>query len=323
MMPRFMRADSYLKVWRLPMGELDDLDFPMRVILDCDTKNEVDDQLAIAYALGRSMIDVVGVISVQNTLASGPDSVSIYLEEAERIVALANRTDVPCLRGASRPMEDIDEIVSSDGLDFLIAACEEGPLTVLATGPATDIAAFVQHAPRKMQEQVHIVWAGGFPDPQTWSAHKFGELNARADIAGWRRVFRSAVNLTVLTGWPAVETVKMPWKVCVDKLREFQFPLGTYLADLITEYGMTRHRMDMDADRSGDKVLWDIVNVATVALPNAVKLTDTKLPYVDPAGVCDWERAERSAPFALEVDASAILEDFWSAMGQLAKAGNQ
>ena len=158
---------------------------------------------------------------------------------------------------------------------------------------------------------------GGFPDLETWNAHKFGELNARADIAAWRQVFRKAINLTVLTGWPAVETVKMPWRECVDKLRALQFPLGEYLADLIADYSATRHRMDMDVDRSGDKVLWDIVNVARISIPEAVMLTERELPYVDPAGVPDWDRAKRTALFALDVDAGAILEDFWSAMWQL------
>ena len=296
---------------------------PVRVILDCDTKNEVDDQLAIAYALGRPNMDVVGVISVQNTIASGPDSVAIYHEEAERIVELSGRRDVPCLRGASRPMEHIDEAVASEGLDFLIAACEQGPLTLLGTGPATDIAAFIQVAPQEMQDRVQIVWAGGFPDVETWNAHKFGELNARADIAAWRHVFRSAMNLTVLTGWPAVETVKMQWRECVARFRELRFPLGTYLADEIEEYATTRHRMDMDEDRSGEKVLWDIVNVARISIPDAVKLTERSLPYVDPAGTPDWSKAVRSAPFALEVDVDAILDDFWSALKELSLANRE
>lgn len=290
-----------------------------RVILNCDTKNEVDDQMAIAYALGRSHIDVVGVISVQNTIASGPESLDIYQEEAVRVTALSGRADVPCLRGAKTPMEHIDDVVVSDGLDFLIAAGEEGPLTLLGTGPATDIAAFVQTAPQAIQDRVRIIWAGGFPDEETWAAHKFGELNARADIAAWRRVFRSANNLTVLTGWPAVETVKLPWKQCVARLRELNFPLGSYLADQIAEYASTRHRMDMDVDRSGDKVLWDIVNVACVSIPEAVRLAERPLPYIDPAGAHAWNSVDRKALFALELDVGAILRDFWEALNQLSK----
>ena len=290
---------------------------PVRVILDCDTKNEIDDQVAIAYALGCPGIDVIGVISVQNILASGPNSVEIYQEEAERIVSLAGRSDVPCLRGARTPMEHIDDVVSSEGLDFLVAACEEAPLALLGTGPATDIAAFVLSAPEAVQERAQIIWAGGFPDVATWNEHKYGELNARADIAAWRRVFESAMNLTVLTGWPAVETVKLPWTQCVERFRELNSPVGDYLAELFTEYAAHGRPMDMDAQRAGDKVLWDIVNVARISVPEAVRLTERMLPYVGPSGVPDWDKTVRSAPFALEVDADAILEDLWTALGRL------
>src|SRR4051794_16523005 len=82
-------------------------DTPLRVVLNCDTANEIDDQFAIAYALGSPALDVRGVISVQNTLIHGKESVAIYQEEAERVVGLCGkRAVVPCLRGAAVPMED-------------------------------------------------------------------------------------------------------------------------------------------------------------------------------------------------------------------------
>src|SRR5919107_731773 len=69
-----------------------------RVVLDCDTANEVDDQFAIAYALGLPVgtLDVRGVISVHNTTAHGPGSRDMYQEEAVRVVALC-ASDVPCV----------------------------------------------------------------------------------------------------------------------------------------------------------------------------------------------------------------------------------
>jgi hypothetical protein len=59
---------------------------PIRAVLDCDTANEVDDQFAIAHALGlpEGALDVRGVVSVHNTIAHGPGSRDTYQEEAER-----------------------------------------------------------------------------------------------------------------------------------------------------------------------------------------------------------------------------------------------
>jgi inosine-uridine nucleoside N-ribohydrolase len=286
---------------------------PVRVVLNCDTKNEIDDQLAISYALGVSHLHVLGVISVQNTIADGGRSLEIYHQEAERITSLCGRGDLPCLRGGRRPMEDVYDVVRSEGLDFLLSCAAEAPFTLLATGPATDIAAFTLAAPAELADRVSVIWAGGFPDQRTWERHKFGELNARADIHAWRRVFASTTRLTVLPGWPAVQTVRMLWPDFLSRLRRLGSPLGDYLAGVAVEYASRRSELDMDAQRE-EKVLWDIVNVAAVSIPEAVILTEQELPSVDPAGAPDWSRPTGKALFGLQVDESAILDDFWTAM---------
>lgn len=106
---------------------------PTRIVLDCDTANEVDDQFAISHALGlpEGTLDVRGVISVHNTTAHGPGSRDMYQEEAERVVALC-ASDVPCIPGAERPMESREEPVPSAGLEFLVEEARLSPLTVIA-----------------------------------------------------------------------------------------------------------------------------------------------------------------------------------------------
>ena len=89
---------------------------PPRVVLDCDTANEIDDQFAIAHALGLppGTFDVRGIVSVHNTTAHGPASRDIYQEEAERVVALCGER-VPCIPGAEHPMETREDPVGSSG----------------------------------------------------------------------------------------------------------------------------------------------------------------------------------------------------------------
>src|SRR5918996_6291155 len=126
----------------------------VRVVLDCDTANEVDDQFAIAHTLGlpEGMLDVRCVISVHNTTAHGPGSRDMYEEGAERVVALCE-SDVPCVPGAEHPMESREEPVPSAGLEFLVEEARLSPLTVIATGPATDVASLFLAAP-ELQENV-------------------------------------------------------------------------------------------------------------------------------------------------------------------------
>ena len=170
---------------------------PIRVVLDCDTANEVDDQFAIAHALGapERALDVRGVVSVHNTTAHGPGSRDVYQEEAERVVALCG-SDVLCIPGAERPMESREDLVPSAGLEFLVEEARLGPLTVIATGPATDAASLFLAAPEAL-ENVRIIWLGGFGDEADYGnwANRIGELNGRADVQAWRALFEGTVEL--------------------------------------------------------------------------------------------------------------------------------
>ena len=155
----------------------------------------MDDQFAIAHALGspEGVLDVRGVVSVHNTTAHGPGSRDMYQEEAERVVGLCG-AGVPCIPGAERPMEHREDMVPSSGLEFLVEEARRGPLTIISTGPATDVASLLLAAPEVL-ENLRVVWLGGFGDEETYRRYKFAELNGRADIAAWRALLEGAVNL--------------------------------------------------------------------------------------------------------------------------------
>lgn len=128
-------------------------------MLDCDTASEVDDQFAIAHALGSAgALDVLGVISIHDTTAHGPASLQMCQEEAEKIVALCGKVSVvPCVPGAARPMEDRATPVESEGLDFIASEPERGPLTLICTGPATDVASLTLTLPAQRLANLRVV----------------------------------------------------------------------------------------------------------------------------------------------------------------------
>src|SRR5688500_6518138 len=72
----------------------------IRVLLDTDANNEMDDQYAIAYLLFSGDVFEVDAITVNRTRGGG--GIEKHLEEAERVVTLTGlRGQVPVLRGAS------------------------------------------------------------------------------------------------------------------------------------------------------------------------------------------------------------------------------
>lgn len=293
----------------------------MRVILDCDTKNEIDDQLAIAYAIGSDDIDLLGVVSVHNTVASGVDSVDVYTEEARRIADLCGAPELICLPGAHRPMETPESPVPSAGLDFIAEQAHAEPLTVLATGPITDVASLALLHPDVL-DRVRVVWAGAFPDEEIWRLHRLGELNARADIAAWRALYASDVELVVLPGWPNVARVAVPWREYADRLRGLHGSATDYLAEIIVQYCQARTDW---ASGGGPfavfKILWDVVNVAALRNRSWVTLETRDLPTLDAAGAPDYRTPSRRAEVLVDLDAEAILADLWSVLESLPRHG--
>jgi len=286
---------------------------PIRVVLDCDTANEVDDQFAIAHALGlpEGVLDVRGVISVHNTIAHGPGSRDMYQDEAERVVGLCGAS-VPCITGADRPMNSRGEPAPSAGLEFLIDEARRGPLTVIATGPATDVASLFVAEP-DLRENVRVVWLGGFGDAEAYGHHKFHELNGRADIAAWRVLFEEDVDLLQVPGWPAPAKLLVRAAPFAGEVRGVGNPISSYLAEIlelwVAEYGGP-------IDPAGEKILWDIACVAAVAHPESVTVERRSLPTIDAAAAHDYALRGREVETVVDLDKEAVLRGMMGALGR-------
>lgn len=286
---------------------------PTRVVLDCDTANEVDDQFAIAHALGLpgGVLDVRGVVSVHNTTAHGPASRDMYQDEAERVVGLCGG-GVPCITGADRPMNSRGEPVPSSGLEFLIEEAREGPLTVIATGPATDVASLFVAEPG-LRESVRVVWLGGFGDEQSYRVpqNKMGELNGRADIAAWRVLFEEDVDLLHVPGWPAPAKLVVRAGAFAKEVRAAGNPIALYLAEIlelwVAEYGGP-------VDPEGGKILWDVACVAAVADPGSVTVERRALPTLDAAAAHDFSLPGREVQPVTDLDEGRVISGLQTAL---------
>jgi purine nucleosidase len=284
---------------------------PLRVVLDCDTKNEVDDQFAIAHALGLppGTLDVCSVISVHNTLVHGPASRDIYQEEAERVVALCG-SEVPCVPGAERPMEDRHTPVGSEGLDFLVEEARKGPLMVIATGPATDVASLALVAPEVL-ENVRVVWLGGFGDKESYGRFKMSELNGRADIASWRVLLEEPVDLLQVPGWPGPAKVLVEAASFAEELRALGRPVADYLAEILLEWVAG---YEGDVDPKGQKIIWDISCVSAVADPESVTIDWIAVPTLDAAGAHDFTRRGQEIDVVTDLDEHRVMQSLMGAL---------
>jgi purine nucleosidase len=145
----------------------------IRVILDTDANNELDDQHAIAFLLfSGDVFDVEG-ITVNRTRAGG--GVDQHLAEAQRVVRLCGlESKIPVLRGADKSFNEIQGQLGQPGFDgaeavnFIIErakAADRRRLVLLPVGKLTNIALALAKEPAIIPK-VRVVWLGSnYPDP--------------------------------------------------------------------------------------------------------------------------------------------------------------
>lgn len=180
------------------------------VILDCDPGH--DDALAIALALSEPTLDVLAITTV-----AGNAGLARTTRNAGRILALAGRAEVPVAAGAAAPLVREPWIPVSfhgesglDGADLpepavppdprsaveLTAAmvrAAPAPVTLVATGPLTNVGLFLRAAPDLHDRIAEIVVMGGSLGLGNTTAS--AEFNMWADPEAAAIVFESGLPL--------------------------------------------------------------------------------------------------------------------------------
>ncbi len=171
----------------------------IKILIDTDANNELDDQHALAYAfLNKDVFDVVGV-TVNNT-RNGYGIQGQY-DEAERIIKLFNlENEVPLFLGADKSYEEIvptinqSEFDGQPAVDFIIQEAmkmENEKLILAPVGKLTNIALAIKKEPAII-DKVRVVWLGGnYPNP--------GEYNLENDTTSVNPVIESGVEFEMVT----------------------------------------------------------------------------------------------------------------------------
>ena len=193
-----------------------------RIILDCDPG--YDDAAALILAAGSPAIELLAVTTV-----AGNQTISKVTKNALRVMALAGLDDVPVAAGAARPLLNppavCPEIHGESGLDgtTLPLECDmtkldprhaaslivdivmrepEGTVTLVPTGPLTNIALAVRLEPRIVERVKAVVLMGG--GVHIGNVGPFAEFNIENDPEAaaivfeekWRRLVMVGLDLT-------------------------------------------------------------------------------------------------------------------------------
>ncbi|MDQ1883509.1 pyrimidine-specific ribonucleoside hydrolase RihA [Aeromonas salmonicida] len=182
------------------------------VILDCDPGH--DDAIALILALASPELKVLAV-----TTSAGNQTQEKTLNNALRILTLLGRDDIPVAAGAPKPLAReliiADNVHGESGLDGptlpdpafapqamtgleLMAKClreSPEPVTLVPTGPLTNIALLLAAHPELKPKIARIVLMGGAAGAANWTPA--AEFNIYVDPEAADMVFKSGIPITM------------------------------------------------------------------------------------------------------------------------------
>jgi inosine-uridine nucleoside N-ribohydrolase len=180
----------------------------VRMVLDTDTYNEIDDQFALAYAcLSEEKLQLEAVYAAPyfNDRSTSPgDGMEKSYQEILRLLGMLGKSSGGfAFRGSDRYLADESAPVRSEAaLDLVkkaMASAPDDPLYVVTVGCITNIASAILIEPGII-EKIVIVWLGG--NGLDWPHQK--EFNLMQDVKAARIVLNSGVPLVIMPCRPVV-----------------------------------------------------------------------------------------------------------------------
>jgi pyrimidine-specific ribonucleoside hydrolase len=280
------------------------------IIIDCDPGH--DDAIALLLALGSPEVNLLGVTTV-----SGNQTLEKTTANAIRVLDHVGRTEIPVAAGADGPLvrerHVAAEVHGETGLDgpdlpppsrspeaahaidwiamTLLAAT--GPVTLVPTGPLTNIALFLARYPELASRVERIVLMGGaFGEGNVTPG---AEFNIWADPEAAHRVFTSGIDLTMVGLDVTHQALLRP--ADVDRLRA-SGKAGTLVADLFEFYvGFHRSRYGWDGAPVHDAVaMAHVIDAGLLSTEYLAVVVDVGpepsrgRTHVDLSRLSDWEQ---------------------------------
>jgi inosine-uridine nucleoside N-ribohydrolase len=295
------------------------------VLLDCDPGH--DDAMAMLLGLASPEIELLGITTV-----AGNQTLPKTTANALRVLEFAGRADIEVAAGADRPLvrepavaADVHGETGLDGpdlpppqgspiaahaVDYLAAcihACER-PVTLVPTGPLTNIALLLARHPDVAANLDRIVLMGGaIAEGNVTPA---AEFNIWADPEAAARVFASGLDVTMV-GLDVTHKALLT-DAHAQRLRAAG-RTGTLVADLHGFYSRVhRERYGWDG-----APVHDAMALAHVVVPGLVTTVERNVEIDCESQLCRgrtvvdlWRRTGRpaNAHVATDVDAQAFLD---------------
>jgi inosine-uridine nucleoside N-ribohydrolase len=298
---------------------------PRPLVIDCDPGH--DDAFALLVAVARPELDLLAVTTV-----GGNGDLEKVTENARRVLTLAGASRIPVGAGADRPLagelEPSVEVHGESALDGAelpepeapldergaiglladVLRAAESPVTVVATGPLTNVATLLESRPDLRSSIAEIVLMGGSAD--TGNTTPLAEFNIWTDPEAAAIVFGSGLPLTMHGLNLTHQALATPEVLA--RLRGYGTRLGTVGADWLEFFAASyRELWGFESPPVHDPcTVVELVAPGTVTFREAFVAVETKGEWTRGATVVDFHD-RFGEPANVRVGMHLDAERFW------------
>ena len=278
----------------------------VRMVLDTDTYNEIDDQFAVVHALlSREQLDVEALYAApfHNNRSSGPaEGMEKSYDEILRLLDFLDvTTDGFVYRGSTAFLSDAETAVPSEAAtDMVTRAMEmeaDEPLYVVAIGAITNVASAILIEP-KIIERIVVVWLGG--NPLYWPHTR--EFNLQQDVLSAQIVLDCGVPFVHLPARGVVSHL-LTTVAEMERYVQGQGKIGDYLVKIFKDYHSEHY--------AWSKVIWDISATAYLIDSTWVPTDIVHSPILTEAVTWSFDNSRHLMRVATGVNRDAIFRDLF------------
>ncbi len=278
----------------------------VKVILDTDTYNEIDDQFALVQMLfSQNRINTLSINAAPFSMNDRSDNPEKGMELSYvEIFRLLEKIDFKknnfVFKGSTKYIGFDKKPINSPAADNIIEnalrCSENDPLYVIAIGAITNVASAILKEP-EIINKILVVWLGG--NALYWPENN--EFNLKQDIGGAQVLFDSGVSL-VLVPCKGVTSHLISTVPEIEKYIEPHGEIGKFLAMRFKEYNNNH--------KGWSKEIWDMAAVSWVLNEEWAPTNIAPSPILLDDKTWTFDENRHPIKIVYDIKRDLILQDF-------------